>query len=636
MKNNFNISGSLNSDKVRLPYVYAFFALISVFIYFNALHSSFLYDDQYFVVQNFYIKNLNLLPKIFTMDVFHFTYESPVNYYRPLQMFSYFWDYFFWKLNPFGYHLHNILIHSLNSFLVFLLISTIFKDKFLALITALLFCIHPINIGVVTVVGGRSNLLEATFMFLSLITLIRHYRNNDKITYALSIFLFVLAILSREGALLLPIFILLCALTLKIDKKKILVSILPYIIIFALYLIFRTHFMPSHRLKLQNLFCLDRFYLFFYLCHDYLLQLILPRGLAIKILPKDLIFIATFIPVSFIYFLLIKTLVSKNKIAIFSFLFYIISLLPLINLSENIPYFSPILAEPYVYVASIGFFLIISYFLLKVYFYFPKSAFFCIILISSFYGALTFINNNNYRNEETFYNYLLSVDPKSSLARINLGNVYYEKKNFNEAKKQADIVLATEPDFWQAYLLLGNVFKEEGNLEKALEMYRKTLTLNPLSTATIINIGLAYKTKGQDDRAINAFKKAIELNPESLVAMQNLADILITRKSYNEALALCDKILKLSPDDTGARVKIGIVLAESGHLQQAESVFKEALKLGPNSVEALRNLGVLYANTGDLNKAISMWTKALDINPDDKETRKNIERAKAIKDSQKH
>lgn len=93
------------------------------------------------------------------MDIFHFA-TSPSNYYRPLQMLSYSLDYFFWRLNPIGYHLMNILIHSLNSFLEFLLLYLVFKDKILALFAAVFFCVHPIHIGVVSVIGGRSNILE--------------------------------------------------------------------------------------------------------------------------------------------------------------------------------------------------------------------------------------------------------------------------------------------------------------------------------------------------------------------------------------------------------------------------------------------------------------------------------------------
>jgi tetratricopeptide (TPR) repeat protein len=424
---------------------------------------------------------------------------------------------------------------------------------------------------------------------------------------------------------------------LNVDKKRLFFSLLPFLVICGFYLIWRTHFMPSDKLKFQGIFSWQKLSTFFYLCQSYVSQLILPHGLAIRMLPQKLIFNLILIPLSFGYSLAaIALIISKNKAAAFGLVFYFLGLVPILNLIDHVYFLGKVLSEPYVYMASAGFFIIIAYLLLKLYVRFPKVAGFSIALIILFYSSLTVMNNINYKDEASFYNYLLGVDKKNTIAHLNLGNVYFKKKMFTQAEKEARIVLAIEPDAWDAYLLLGNIVREKGDLPGAAKLYNLALLLNPVSTEAINNLGLIYMAQGSADKAIETFKRAMAINPESVLAMQNLADILITKKLYNEALVLCDKILKLSPDDTGARIKIGIVLAESGHLQQAESVFKEALKLDPNSVEALRNLGVLYANSGDLNKAMSIWKKALNINPDDKETRENIERAKTIKESQRH
>ncbi len=633
MKNNFSISGYLKSGRLGLSCAYVFFALISIFVYFNALHNGFLYDDKFFVVRNLYIRSLNFIPYLFKIDAFHFA-PSPSDYYRPVQLLSYALDYFFWKLNPFGYHLDNILIHSVNSFLVFLLVWRIFKDIFLALLSAVFFCVHPIHIGAVTVIGGRSNILEMMFMLLSLLALLRYYLDRQIPAYLLSLSLFILAVLSREGALLEPFFIILCALVLKVDKKKIAYSLLPFLAIGLFYLIWRSHFMPSDKLRFQGIFSWPRLSAFFYLCQSYVAQLILPIGVAIRILPQKLISSLILVSLSLGYSLAALALaISKNKIALFGLVFYFFGLAPVLNLIGHISSLGRIISEPYVYLASVGFFIILAYFLLKAYARFPKTSGFGIALIILFYGSLTVANNLNYRDEESFYNYLLSADQKNTIAHLNLGNIYLKKRMFAQAEKESRVVLKIEPDAWDAYLLLGNISKEKGDLAGAAKLYERALILKPGSTEALNNLGLIYMAQGSDAKAIGLFKEAIAISPDSLVAMQNLADILIAKKSYQEALELCDKILKLDPEDISAQVKIGIILAESGRIRQAESVFKEALKLDPNSVEALRNLGVLYANAGYLDKAMAMWEKALSINPDDKETLKNIQRAKTIKDS---
>jgi tetratricopeptide (TPR) repeat protein len=465
-----------------------------------------------------------------------------------------------------------------------------------------------------------------------------YYYNYKKIrTYFLSLFLFILAVLSREGALLLPLFIILCGAILNVDKKRLLLSLLPFLLICGFYLFFRTRFMPSDKLKLQEILSWQKWSAFFYLAQNYISQLILPTGLAIKILPKGYLLNLILIPLSLVYLLVTTILIiARHKVVMFGFVFYLLGLLPVLNLFSHICSLGKILSEPYVYMASVGFFIILAYILIRLFAHFPKIISAAIILIIFSYGSFTVINNINYKDEKQFYNYMLKVDPGNTIAHLNLGNIYLKKKMFDEAAKEARVVLRLEPDAWDAYLLLGNVSKEKGDLNKAEELYNRVLILKPGSFEAMNNLGLIYKMQGTDEKAIEEFKRAIAINPELVTTMHNLADILIGKKLYNEALALCDKILKLKPQDINAHVKIGIILAESGHLQQAELVFKEALRLDPDSVEALRNLGVLYANSGDFNRAVSLWKRVLAIKPDDEEAKKNIERAKTIKENQRH
>ena len=88
--------------------------LISLAVYANSLNNSFVWDDTSLIVNNAYIKNLIFVPKIFTTDLFHtFHGKAHITFYRPLQSLSFMLDYFSWHLNPFGYHLTNVILHIL-------------------------------------------------------------------------------------------------------------------------------------------------------------------------------------------------------------------------------------------------------------------------------------------------------------------------------------------------------------------------------------------------------------------------------------------------------------------------------------------------------------------------------------------
>lgn len=615
--------------------IYLFLFIICFFLYFNALNNDFIFDDNFLIVKNLYIKNISLIPKLFKTDIFHFQHPEDSSlgiYYRPLQALSYSFDYFFWKLNPSGYRLVNIVIQSINGLLLYLLICLIFKDKILALLSAIFFCIHPIQVSDVTFISVRAVLLETLFMLLSLITLINYFLYQRRINYFLSILSFILALLFREGALLLPLFIVACAIILGIDKKRLFFNLLPFIFVCIAYLLLRSQFIPCDKFYITNVFSLKRLGDFFHYLGYYFQQLILPIAFQAILFKNYIIFkfILFTLTIALIAFFLIKAIIFKNKIAVFGFIFYLLGLLPIIKLLDTIPYFGTILSEHYAYIASIGFCVLISYFILILHSHFKMAANVLIVIIISIYSTLTVVNNTNYKDELTFYNHILTTDEKHTFIRINLGTLYYEKKNYDEAIKQANLVLTVQPDAWDAYLLLGNVFKDKGNLNKAMELYKKTLILYPRSSEAFNNIALIYKAWGRDKEAYESFKKALQINPEFLMALRNFIDFLIEKRLYVEVIPFCEKILELSPEDVDARIRIGIILAELGYFKEAEVVFKEVLKLSPASVEAMRNLGVLYANMGDFDKAISLWEKALDINPYDKGIKNDIEEAKRL------
>ncbi|MCF6154704.1 MAG: hypothetical protein E3K36_05520 [Candidatus Brocadia sp.] len=130
-------------------------------------------------MNNPYIKDWKYFPTLFTGNYFKISGELS---YRPLVTLSYFIDYTLWHHNPFGFHLANLLLHALNVFLVYSLISEITKDLELAGISSLFFGVHPILTETVNSVGFREDLLCATFFLLTLFFYVKIYTSKYKNT----------------------------------------------------------------------------------------------------------------------------------------------------------------------------------------------------------------------------------------------------------------------------------------------------------------------------------------------------------------------------------------------------------------------------------------------------------------------
>lgn len=135
---------------------------------------------------------------------------------RPVISLVLFIDYKLWKLNPSGYHLTNIVFHSVNSFLVFMIIllllekySTRIKTTMLAFFSGLLFLVMPCHTEAVSWISGRCDVI-ATFLFLLAFYFYLYYKKNHIRIYLLLSFLFyIIAILAKESVIIYPFLILL-------------------------------------------------------------------------------------------------------------------------------------------------------------------------------------------------------------------------------------------------------------------------------------------------------------------------------------------------------------------------------------------------------------------------------------------
>ena len=180
-------------------------------VYVNALDNPFIYDDHRLVVENRAIADIREVRAIVAHDAT-----------RPLVALSYALDRKIWGPEPFGFHLTNVLLHMVNVGLFAWLVWTgcedrrrhpgssgLFRAARAAPIAALLFAVHPILTEAVGYVSGRSELLSGAFILLAL-----HVGRAALLSRRLSwLFLtlgcWVLALASKETALLLPVLLFL-------------------------------------------------------------------------------------------------------------------------------------------------------------------------------------------------------------------------------------------------------------------------------------------------------------------------------------------------------------------------------------------------------------------------------------------
>jgi hypothetical protein len=169
---------------------------------------------------------------------------------RPLSVMSNALDYQIWGMNPVGHHLTNILLHSANSFLVFLLILRLGRKVEASAACALMFAVYPVHVEAVSWLSSRSDLLCAFFYLLALLAYLKERKKiagSAFLEHWPSLLFFCLALASKEMAVSLPVVLILFDIAFppqgeRLGRKR-WRTYVPYFGLLAAYLIFRVLFL---------------------------------------------------------------------------------------------------------------------------------------------------------------------------------------------------------------------------------------------------------------------------------------------------------------------------------------------------------------------------------------------------------
>src|SRR3984893_18027439 len=176
--------------------------------YANSLLNSFVYDDYFQIVENPYVHSFRHLREIFATTVWSFQGAQGVtNYYRPLMSFGYLLCYQIAGAVPFSFHLANILLNVVVVLLVFSVVRRMSGER-VGLIAAGLFALHPLHTESVAWVAGVTDLELAVFYLLTFLLYLRLSEPDKGYGWRAAMCgPFVLALLSKEQAMTLPVLV---------------------------------------------------------------------------------------------------------------------------------------------------------------------------------------------------------------------------------------------------------------------------------------------------------------------------------------------------------------------------------------------------------------------------------------------
>jgi protein O-mannosyl-transferase len=580
--------------------------LLSGGLYLNTLGNIFTNWDDGLIYGNTQLLTLTRenIRKIFTL-------EKGATY-QPIRVLSYAIDYHFWKLNPLGYHITNILFYILTCIMVYftlLHLSIHLRERAspdshgrVAIFGALLFAAHPVHVEAVAWLAARKEVLQGVFFFLALYFYLRgrDVGGRKKVLYlSLVIFSIFLATLSKPSAVVFPGVILVYEIS-KSGKKWI-SFVKTHWVFFSLSLIISVIFtfillkvmLEAGGIKQYKgdsfasnlLVCV-----YVFLQNIKLLLFTVNYSAAYSFFVNMPVFCLTNVILLLItigLFAISVLSLQRTKIIFFSFFFFFIALLPYLNI---IP-ISTLKADRYVFIASFSYILVLGVAFDYVYAFQHKRfsrGFFKLLSVTLFlflligYSFMTIRQNTLWQNSYTLWTDAVEKHPESSTANALVGVVYME--------------LAMDQD--------------------AIKHLEKAVRLVPYDYQSRNNLAIVYGRSGEPEKALKEFSAAMHLSPDDDTIKINLSVFYQRHKEYKKAEELLRYLLSKSPQNPNLHFRLGLIYRDAGRYEEAGSEFLRSVELAPHIISGYEELGNTYATRiGDLEKAKYYYSMGIEAAP---------------------
>jgi protein O-mannosyl-transferase len=597
---------------VRRDYIGLFLILVITFIVYGvSLSNGFVnWDDDKYIQNN---------PLITSIDLKALFSKYVMGNYHPLTMLGYAIEYQFFGLNAAGYHVINLLLHLVNTLLVFYAVFYLSNKTIVALIACLFFGIHPMHVESVAWASELKDLLYSFFFLASYIFYLKYVKEQSKKFYFFSLLLFLCSLLSKGMAVSLPVVLLLTDYFKgrKITRQTVIEKI-PFFLLAIIFGIIAVYAQKSLGATESTVFPFTQRILFAgYAFINYLIKLLIPLGLS-SYYPYPVKVGASVPAPYYIYMIILLGLAiylfyfhRHSKKIIFGTVFFTVTIFFVLQL---LPVGDTIMADRYCYIPSIGLFFLAGegfYWLWS-----KKKKLVPVILAGAFiifFSVQTYARCRVWQNGLTLWNDVIDKYQIIPAAYYNRGLYFFNENQDQEALSDFNKAIELKPDYADAYNNRGSLFIKQGKTDAALNDLNKAISYNRNFIQSYFNRGFLLYQKKQFAEALMDYNKVIELNPdaEKLTVVYNLIAILyMNEKKYNEALDNLNKAIKLRPDFAEAINNRGSLLMKQEKYEEAIRDFTTAIEFRPDYTEAYFNRGIAEFNSGKKDAGCRDWQRA--------------------------
>jgi tetratricopeptide (TPR) repeat protein len=632
--------------------------IVTVTAFVPVLQNEFVnWDDDWMLLENLNYRGLGWNQLRWMLTTFH------AGHYQPLSWITFGIDYLLWGIDPFGYHLTNLVLHAANAVCFYLIalrllapqapVSTpqqSFVSSWAALVTALVFALHPLRVESVVWATERRDVLSGFFFLLTILLYLKAAGASDersrKRWMMFTIIAYSLSLLSKATGMTLPLVLLILDVYplrrlgnsfkdwFHRDKRQIwLEKVAFFVMAFVAGIV---ALQAQHEIqalaRVEAYGASQRLAQALYGLVFYLWKSIWPLELSpLYAIPIQ------FDPLTWRY-VLSGSIVVTLTMSLFllrrrwpaglaAWVYYVVVVAPVLGFAQSGAQF---VADRYSYLSCLSWALVAgSAFAFMIGRDSPNrhlqrvltAGGFSVLLVGL--GILTWRQTEVWQNSERLWKHAIAVRPSSG-AYNNLGTALLSQGRLAEAAEQFNRALLISPAYEDAYYNLGLVLVKRGDTEGAIQNFNTALKIDPADARVHNNLAIVLTQKGELGAAIGHFQRVVEINPRDARAYNNLGISLARQGQLDQAVPYFRRAVELNPDDAASRSNFARALLGQGDNDAAAEQLRRSLQLNPNDADAHRALAMIAARRDELKEAAEHFRRALELAPPDAETLSNL------------
>jgi tetratricopeptide (TPR) repeat protein len=588
------------------------------------------FDDYDFIVEN------PILRDGLSLSGLSQAFQPQLSNWIPLTFLSFQLDYSLYGLDPAGYHLSNLVLHTLSTLALYFALLSMTGAAWRSAFVAAVFAIHPLHVESVAWASERKDTLSGLFWMLTLWAYSRYVHQRSVQRYLAVVGLFALGLLSKATLVTLPFAFLLLdywplnrlgnsegsAWPEAAAWRKVVIEKLPLFAMAAA--LCAATYLAQHSggsmygndtfpLGLRVANALDSYAIYSW-------KTLWPSDLAVFYPYPQGSIEGWRIAIASIFLIGVTAAALKwaarQPSLLVGWLWYLGTLIPVIGIVQV---GLQARADRYMYIPIIGLSIVIAWGAqsLAERWRVPKQALGAAALAFLLaLGAVAFNLVDSWRNTENLYRRALSVTQRNYLAHKGLAGELLRQDRLDEAEDHYTKAAKHAPNWGIPRLGIADVTLARGEITEAIALYERELAIDPSDIRISERYGLALGLVGRYQEARVHLNRALSFH--SVAELHRaMADIEAALGDPHAAIRHGRETLRLAPDDIDARNNLAWTLATTSDASardpQAALQLIESIALESDSPWLLDTLAAAYAAVGDFDTAVATGQRAAQL-----------------------